>query len=303
MPDPITPGNDGAVSNTGNEPPAPPSNDPPKDTGPTAEEKAALEAAEKLVAANKANDTTPTAEEQRVAAEKLEQEQAEKKKADEVAAEEAKKKETNPLDVEKWGSTGHGGGDAVLGLLQNAGLEPEEAKALLFDAMQAGDLKKVDQAKLIERIGKDKAKLVMIGAESFLLDKATRNASIVKDIQAVVGGEENWKKVAKWAKEDSKISDIDMAEYISMIDNGGAQARFAAAELVAAYNASDKNTTLDAPGVRPTIEGDNSNTPGGRSLTRNEYAAEVAKLHAHGQVPAQSALDELSAARRRGRGA
>jgi len=291
-------GNNTAVDLKGNPPPPPPSNDPPADPGPSAEEKAALAAAEKLVAENKAKlDTSPTAEEQKVAAEKLAQEEAAQAEAD------AKDKETSPLDVEKWGTTGHEGGDAVLGLLQNAGLEPAEAKELLFDAMQAGDLKKVDMAKLIEKVGADKAKLVMIGAESFLKDKTTRNAGIVADIQKVAGGEENWKKVAEWAKTDSGISDDQLAEYIGMIDNGGAQARFAASELVAAYNGNDKNTTLEAPGVPPVIEGDSSNTPGGRSLTRNEYAAEVSALHAQGRVPTQSELDELSAARRRGRGA
>ena len=298
-------GNPGSVDLKGNQPPPAPSpNPPPAPPGPTAEDKAALAAAEALVAANKAkNDMTPTAEEARVAAEKLAQEEAAKAEAEAKEAKEAKDKETSPLDVEKWGTTGHEGGDAVLGLLQNAGLEPEQAKSLLFDAMQAGDLTKVDQAKLIEAIGADKAKLVMIGAKDFLEAKTTRNAGIVKDIQAVAGGEDNWKKVAAWAKADSGISDDQLAEYIGMIDNGGAQARFAASELVASYNKSDKNTTLETPGVTPVVDGDNSNTPGGRSLTRNEYAAEVAAAHRNGRVPPKSELDELSAARRRGRGA
>ncbi len=296
-PIPVNESNKGPAGNPA--PPAP-SNDPPAPSGPSEEDKLKLAAAEKLVADNKAAkaklDMTPSPEEAKVAAEKLQQEADAKAEADKA---EADKK--SPLDIEKWGSTGHEGGDAVLGLLQNAGLEPAEAKEILFDAMQAGDLKKVDQAKLIEKVGADAAKLVMIGAEQFLADKTTRNATIVKDIQDVVGGEDNWAKIAAWAKTDSGISDDQLGEYINMIDSGGAQARFAASELVAAYNESDKNTTLTAPGNTP-LEGDNANTPGGRSLTRNAYAAEVAKLHQHGRVPSQSELDELSAARRRGRG-
>jgi hypothetical protein len=291
MPDDKIPqGNDGAADLKGNPPPPPPSNDPPPDAGgPTPEQVAALAAAEKLVADNKA------------AKEKAAPKPDPKPEPDPEKDPDPKDKDATPLDTDKWGSTGHEGGDAVLGLMQNAGLEPEQAKALLFDAVAAGDLKKVDRAKLVEAIGEDKAKLVMIGAQSFVDAKATKNAEIVKTMHEVSGGEENWKKVAAWAKDDSDFSDDDMAEYITMIDNGGKQARFAAAELVAAYNASDKNTTLDAPGVATPIVGDNSNTPGGRSLSRNDYAAEVAALHRNGAVPSETALAELSAARRRGR--
>ncbi len=297
-PDPTPP----ATPTPGNQGPPAPSNEPPKDAGPTDEAKAALAAAEKLVADNKAlknGDMVPDAEEQRVAAEKLAAEEAAKALADADAD-----KENAPLDLETWGSTGHEGGDAVLGLLQNAGVTPDEAKALLFDAVTAGDLSKIDRTALEAKIGKDKTVLVLAGATSFLADKTSRNTQIVKDIKDVAGGEENWSKVAAWAKAGgNSVSDDQMSEYIEMIDNGGAQARFAANELVTAYNADDKNTTLQSQGVPPVIEGDTSNTPGGRSLTRNQYAAEVAKLHVRGRIPTDAEMTALSQARARGRAA
>jgi len=300
MPDDKPPqGNDGRVADSGNTPPPAPSNDPPAPAGPSAEDKAALAAAEKMVA-----DAEAAKEADKAAAEAAAKDLDKKDKTPDPDPDPDpdKDKKDSPLDVEKWGSTGHEGGDAVLGLMQNAGLEPEQAKALLFDAVMEGDLSKVDRAKLVEAIGEDKAKLVMIGADNFIKDKATKNVAIVKDIQEVAGGEENWAKVAAWAKDDPSLTDDTLSEYIEMIDNGGAQARFAATELVTLYNKSDKNTTLDAPGIPAPVDGDNANTPGGRSLSRNDYAAEVAKLHQHGRVPLQSELDELSAARRRGRG-
>ena len=300
MPDPIptTPTPD-PVTPPGNQAPPPPSNVPPAPPTPSADAVAALAAAEALVAANKADkdkappSMVPNAEEQRVAAEKLAAESA-KALAD---------KENAPLDIETWGSTGHEGGDAVLGLLQNAGVTPEEAKALLFDAVTAGDISKVDRVALEKKIGKDKTVLVLAGAKSFLDDKVARNAQIVADIKDVAGGEENWKKVAAWAKAGTIISDDQMADYIAMIDGGGAQARFAATELVAAYNADDKNTTLEAQGAAPVMEGDTSNTPGGRSLSRIEYAEEVAKLHQRGRLPTDAEMTSLSQARARGRAA
>ena len=284
------PAKDQAKPAIGNQPPPPANNEPPaKPTEPTDEAKAALAAAEKLVSDNKAAkdklDTSPDPEEMKVAAEKLKAEEAAKALAD---------KENAPLDIETWGSTGHEGGDAVLGLMQNAGVTPDEAKALLFDAVTAGDLSKIDRTALEAKIGKDKTVLVLAGAKSFLEDKAAKNALIVKDIKGVAGGEENWQKVAAWAKAGGgSISDDQMSEYIGMIDNGGAQARFAASELVSAYNADDKNTTLTAQGAAPVIEGDTSNTPGGRSLTRNEYAAEVAKLHRRGRLPTDAEMTAL----------
>lgn len=304
MPEPTptpTPAPEPAPPIVGNQPPPPPSNVPPEPApGPTDEAKAALAAAEKLVSDNKAaqellkkNDMSPDPEEMRVAAEKL---------AAEVAAQALADKENAPLDIEVWGSTGHEGGDAVLGLLQNAGVTPDEAKALLFDAVTAGDLSQIDRPALEAKIGKDKAVLVMAGAKAFLAEKVSRNSQIVDALAKEAGGKDNWTKVAAWAKAGTTISDDQMGEYILLIDAGGAQARFAASELVSAYNADSKNTTLTTQTV-PVIEGDTSNTPGGRSLTREEYATEVSKLHMRGRIPSDAEMTALSQARARGRAA
>jgi len=300
--EPTPQGNVGREAADGNPTPPAPSNDPPANPGPSAEDKAKLEAAEKLVADNAAaKEAAATAEAAKKATDDVLDAAKQKTDAEAAAAAELEKDQT-PLDLTTWGSTGHEGGDAVLGLLQNAGVTPEEAKTLLFDAVMAGDMSKVDNAALEKKIGKDKATLVMAGAKAFLNDRSAKNELIVKDIKDVAGGEENWSKVTSWAKaEGSGISEDQLGEYRDMIDNGGAQARFAASELVKAFNASGDNTTLTTPTTTPETVGDGGSPPSGRAMNRNEYAAAVAKAHKHGRLPAQSELDELSAARKRGR--
>jgi len=260
----------------GNKPPPPASNAPPP---PTAEEKAALEKVEAEAAEAKAKTDA-----------------AEKAKADKTAEDE---KDKTPLDTETWGSTGHEGADAALGLLQNAGVTPEEAKAMLFDAVSEGDLSKVDWKAVEAKIGADKTKLVKIGAEGFLRDTATRNTQIIKDISVVAGSEENWKTVAAWAK--TNLDGDQLAEWRGMIDVGGAQARFAAGEIVAAFNADTNNSTLDTSGGNPEEKGDNTPGKTGEAVDRKEYAEKMAKLYQRGRVPTAGEIETLNAARARGR--
>jgi len=261
----------------GNPLPPEPSNEPPK-VEPTEEEKAALAAAEKEAAETKAT----------------------KDAADKAAADkqEQSDKDKTPLDHEVWGTTGHEGADAALGLLQNAGVTPDEAKGLLFDAVSSGDLSKVDWKAVEAKVGADKTKLVRIGAESFLKDTADRNTAIIKEVATVAGSKENWDTAAAWAK--ANLDDGVLGEYKMMIDSGGAQARFAAGEIVSAYNADAGNTSLTKDTTEPE---DGDTTPGqsGEAIDRNEYAQRMAKLHQRGRVPAAAEIEKLNAARARGR--
>jgi len=258
--------------------PASPSNEPPKVEA-TDEEKAALAAAEKTAEEAKAKKVLDA-----------------KAASDKTAQDE---KDKTPLDLAVWGTTGHEGADAALGLLQNAGVTPAEAKTLLFDAVSSGDLSKVDMKALEAKIGVDKAKLVMNGAKEFVKETSDRNTSIIKDISTVAGGDENWTKVAAWAK--ANMDGDALSEYREMIDSGGAQARFAAGEIVTAYNADDGNSTLTTTTDIPPVDGDTTTGASGVVMTRKEYAEATAKAHQHGRVPPASELEALNAARARGR--
>lgn len=270
----VTPGagNDDATGD-GNPAPAAPSNEPPKEPvkEQTPEEKAAAE----------------------VEAKAAEAKAAEAKAAEEAAA----AKEDTPLDTKVWGTTGNETADSVLTMLQNADVSPEDAKALLFDAVQAGDLTKIDRAALEAKVGKTKATLIMAGVTTFVADKAKKNAAIIADIQSVSGGEENWAKMAAWGK--ANLTDAELVEYRGMIDSGGAQARFAASEIAAKYNADPANSTIDTAGGTSYIEGDAGKGVTARATTRAEYVAELNKAHRSGA--SEAALNEITAARHRGR--
>ena len=187
--------------------------------------------------------------------------------------------------------------DSVLTTLQNAGVTPDEAKVLLWDAVKEGDLTKVDVAALKEKIGDAKATLVMAGVTSFVEKQATRNAAIIEDIKTVSGGDENWKKMAAWGKEN--LPEADLTEYRTMIDRGGPQARWAAGQIASAYNADPANTSLDTGGTAPVVEGDGGAGPSARATSRAEYVTELDA--AHRGNPTEAALQEITAARHRGR--
>lgn len=275
----VTPGagNDDATGD-GNPAPAAPSNEPPKEP---------------------AKEQTPEEKAKEAEAKAAEAKAATDKAAEEAAAEAAAKaaKEDTPLDTKVWGTTGNETADSVLTMLQNADVSPEDAKALLFDAVQAGDLTKIDRAALEAKVGKTKATLIMAGVTTFVADKAKKNAAIIADIQSVSGGEENWAKMAAWGK--ANLTDAELVEYRGMIDSGGAQARFAASEIAAKYNADPANSTIDTAGGTSYIEGDAGKGVTARATTRAEYVAELNKAHRSGA--SEAALNEITAARHRGR--
>ncbi len=235
-------------------------------------------------------------EEQKLAEAQAKVDEAKATKEKEAEAAQAAR-ENDPLDETVWGSTGDDVADSVLTTLQNAGVSPDEAKVLLWDAVKEGDLSMVDMGALKEKVGDAKATLIMAGVTSFVEKQAVRNASIVKDIESVSGGEENWKLMAAWGKEN--LPEADLTEYRTMIDTGGAQARFAAGEIARAYNADAANTTLDTAGAAPVVEGDGGPGQPARATTRAEYVTELDA--AHRGNPTEAALQEITSARHRGR--
>jgi hypothetical protein len=203
--------------------------------------------------------------------------------------------EDKPLDTDAWGTTGDPAGDAVMEIMQNAGMTQADAKAMMYDAITAGDVTKVDQAALIEKVGKARAALILAGTENFIGKQAAKGASILKDVNGSVGSEDNWKQLAAWAK--TGVPEAELSEYRGMIDAGGAQARFAAQEILGRYNAVDSNNSIgDAAQITP----DTNAAPANRQLTRAEYYAETAKANAKGDTVA---INEIQKARERGRAA
>jgi hypothetical protein len=232
---------------------------------------------------------------------------ADKAAADKVAAEEAEAaaraaseaKEDDPegeaeLDTETWGTTGDEVGDSVLMLLQTSGVEPDVAKSRLYDAVKEGDQTKIVRDALVEKVGKVNANLILAGVENFVSKNAAKIAGIAKEVHSVAGGKEAWDKVAAWVSKN--VPDDKRGELASMIDEGGAKARFAASEFLSMYNADEKNTSL---GSTTRVDGDAKAPSNGRAIDRRTYAQELEKAHRNNASPA--VLKEIQTARERGR--
>ena len=232
-----------------------------------------------------------TAEAAPVEGEVVAEEEAPAAEAEEAPAEEPK---SHDLDHKVWGDTGSTVGNSVLGYLQDAGVTPEDAKALLFDAAQSGDVTQIDQVALEAKLGKHGANIVMAGAKTFISEGKAKVAAVSEVVHNAVGGEETWNRVRDWAVEN--VSDDVLAEYRPMIDKGGAAARFAAHELAGLYNGDTANSSVQ---LNTRAEATSVSPPASTATTRAEYVAALEKAHKKGA--SQAELDKIQAARVAGR--
>jgi len=215
--------------------------------------------------------------------------------ASEAPIEETSPEEEPKADASVWGDTGSDLGNSVLGMLEDSGISTEDAKALLFDAVQAGDVTKIDVDALTAKVGKNAANIILSGTKGFIAENAAKNEVVITDVHAAAGGKDNWDNAAAWAS--SNMEDAALAEYRPMIDKGGAAARFAVSEILAAYNADGNNSTI-APST-PRAEGDSVSPPASTATTRAEYFAALEKANRRGASAKEVAA--IQADRNRGR--
>ncbi len=197
------------------------------------------------------------------------------------------------LDTTVWGSTGSEVGNSTLALLQDAGVDTDTAKALLYDAVQAGDVTQIDAAALEAAVGKSRATLVMTGVKGYIAENNERVAETNKTVYEASGGEENWKTMVDWAKTNS----VDLTQYAPLIDAGGAQARFAVSEIQARFNGDVKNTPLTA-NVIPRAEPSAIAAPAVQALTKAQYLPAIEAAYKSGD---QRKIDQVNQARQLGR--
>ena len=239
------------------------------------------------------------AKEEAEAKAKAEAEEAEKNKASDSDNKTGEgDDEEKELDTDVWGDTGSEVGNSVLSLLQESGIAVDEAKALMLDAIYEGDVTKIDQAALEAKVGKARATLILSGASTFVNEAKTKNEGIITDVHNAAGSKENWEKMIAWGQENGNVSEDQINEYATMIDAGGAKARFAVGEIMAAYNADEKNTALTG-NTRVTPSG-NPTPPAGAATTQREYYAAMEKENRK-MKPDPSVIAGIKAARARGR--
>lgn len=196
------------------------------------------------------------------------------------------------LDVEAWGDTKSEVGNSVLQLIQNAGGTPEQAKALLFEAVRDNDMSKIDKAELTNLVGEANATIIMSGASTFANEIAAKNIEIAKTVNEAVGGNDNWIAVQNWV-DTSNISESEKAEYNELLASGGARARFAATELLNKYNADSGNTQItDTNRIDPDVDTETQS----EAITAKEYYSRMAMASRKGED-----TTSIKAARARGR--
>ena len=189
------------------------------------------------------------------------------------------------LDTSVWGDTGDEVGNSVLQTLQNSGVSTEEAKALLWDAVESGDPTKVDRDALVEKVGKAKATLIMAGIENVTGKNNAKIAEVTKVANDTAGGKENWKKASAWAVKALPGDELD--ELRNMLDKGGRQAKFAVGEIVARYNDDPRNTALQA-GTKQ-VQPDGKSSKAVEPMSRRNYGNALDKLHRRRGTPAEFA--------------
>ena len=205
-----------------------------------------------------------------------------------------------PLDTTIWPDTGSETGNAVLQLLQNSGATTGEAKELLYDAIVAGGYENIDKEKLEEKFGKVKSHLILAGVKTYLQEQNASAQAIVSDIHKTVGGEGNWKTIVGWAT--TSVEEKDLDQYRTMIDAGGVQARLAAKELQALYNADENNTTLGGDTKEVQAKGGAPRQSSIEPMNAATYADKLSKLYnEHMGNPPVHLRQQLLNARNRGK--
>lgn len=203
------------------------SNEPPAKQE-TAEEKAAREKTEKEAADKKAADDKATADAE-----------AKKKADEEEAAKEGKK---------EYAVYGDESADSAIALLKEAGVAPEEADKYFSKAIESGKLEDIDVKGLTEKVGKEKANLILLGVKDYHTRVTATVTKVVEEVYKVTGGKDQFDALAKWAQEREKTDGAfgtQLNEFRTMLDGTPTQARLAAQELVKLYNADPKTKSLN----------------------------------------------------------
>lgn len=222
----------------------------------------------------------------KAAADKAEAEKSEKEKAD---------KDAKELDTATWGDLKDDTANSVLLLLQNSGVTPDQAKALLYDATKAGKPEQINRDKLVEAVGATNATLIMAGIENYIGKVAARTSESNNVLYTAAGGKENWDKIAEWAKKE--LSAEELEDYIAMVNAGGRKISLAAKDLKERYE--DKHGTLKPGTIIP--EGGNPAKEEIVGISRQDYYKELDKLNRRPGKADKTAQDALWARRAAGK--
>lgn len=196
-------------------------------------------------------------------------------------------KQDTPDEIpEEYPDYGDPTANAVVDILREAEVPVKEAHDLFVEAFETGDFTKVDLTKLVEKLGKAKTDLVMLGVKTYYENSVSGVKDIVNAVYEEVGGKANFDKVAVWAKERAK-TDAKFAKELEgfnqMFDLNRTAAVMAANALKGMYEADNQNGSLR----RTQIHGDSAvttSTSQSEHFTKGEYLNKVKEAYNKGDM-------------------
>lgn len=176
--------------------------------------------------------------------------------------------------------TGTDTGNDVLTYLQETGVAADTAKALLYDAVKAGDPSKIDLDALKKATGSDaSARIIVSGIKSYIAEINSKTAEIHSVVNEVVGSADNWKQLTTWAREN--LPENELQDYIEMVGQGGRKAKLAAKDLLSQYEDAG-NTSFEVSTTVPKKGGKSTTTI--QPLSRIEYYEAMEKAKREGKL-------------------
>ena len=201
------------------------------------------------------------------------------------------KKETAPLT--EYVTLEDPSGQAAINLLKEAGVDPNEANSIFAKAIQSGDMADIDRAKLEKLVGKDKAVLILAGAQDYYTRAQEHRDADIKAVYDVGGGEQNWNPLREWAQASEKADSASkrrIDQVRDMLSKGGLYAEAGARELVRMHKADPSTKGLSAS-TNNLVSGD-SIPDAGKPMSRSDYVEALHKAHRDGASAATiGALD------------
>ena len=132
---------------------------------------------------------------------------------------------------------------ACVDILQTANVTVDESNAIFKEAVESGDLSKVDVKALSEKLGDTQATLLMGALSDYFNTTMAAQMSTVKSIKDAFGGDDGWKSVKEWADKARAAGNFteELDAITSLFDKGGKAAMMGVDKLKELYSA-DPNT-------------------------------------------------------------
>lgn len=156
-------------------------------------------------------------------------------------------------------------------ILKDAKVPVEVTNKVFGEAVETGDLSKIDVELLKKSVGDDQAEAIMVMAGSYFNTTFTGFSNQQKAAYEITGGEENYTAMKEYAAEREKTDPEfakEMKEIRALVDTGSEKAiKAAVTDLFNTYK-NDPNTTIEADLMVGDSKGGNS---GIKPLSRLEH--------------------------------